>query len=120
MYAARKTIADRKMALRETAEGYFELKGKDQYKGLERWGTVEAQKSISGLIRGMHPLDGISGNLVVTVDGKRYTLKSSTSKSPDANIFWEGLKPHQQRNVLKAVEDYRNIYKELKLSRYVK
>ena len=120
MYAARKTIGDRKVALRETAEGKFELKGKDQYKGLERWGTIEAQKSISGLIRGMHPLDGISGNLVVTVDGKRYTLKSSTSKSPDANIFWEGLKPHQQRNVLKAVEDYKNIYKELKLSRYVK
>ena len=120
MYAARKTIVDRRIAVRETAEGKFELKGKDQYKKIERVETLKAQNSISGLIGNMHPLSGISGNLVVTVDGKRYTLKSSTDKSADANIFWEGLKPHQQRNVLKAVEDYRNIYKELKLSRYVK
>jgi len=79
----------------------------------------EAENTVYGVIKDFHPLSGLSGKLPVKVDGKVLWLKS-TGKGSNVNLFWQGLKPHEKENVLKAVEYYYDNIRELKLGGIVK
>jgi len=83
--------------------------------------TEDATRAVISRIEKFHPLYGLAGRLRVNYKGLIYDLKPSGDKSEsDARDFWDNLLPHQKNNTLNAVRYYNNIYKELKLSRYVK
>ena len=97
---------------------------KEQWEEIEknRWTQEkmeEAENAVYGVIKDFHPLSGLSGKLPVKVDGKVLWLKS-TGKGSNVNLFWQGLKPHEKENVLKAVEYYYDNIRELKLGGIVK
>jgi hypothetical protein len=112
MFSARDDYADK-------AEGV--MQGLDKYKNLppkkiRAYALEEGQKFVKGQISRMNPLYGIAGELKVEWEGKKYILKpKSDKKSPNARLFWDNLKDHEKRNVINAVNEYRDIVKELKL-----
>ena len=114
MLSARKTMTDNAVARDEQEEIMTGKKAR-----LEKFHDKEAKTVVEGAIRRLHPLYGISGNLRITRDGKSYLLKEG-DKAPDAQIFYNSLNQREKDAVFEAVENYRNIIKELKLNRYIK
>ena len=113
MFSARDDYANKAEGVMQELDKYKNLPPKK----IRAYALEKGQKFVKDQISRMNPLYGIAGDLKVEWEGKKYVLKpKSDKKNPNAKLFWDNLKDHEKRNVVNAVNEYRAIVKELKLS----
>ena len=110
MRSAAKTIAQKNVAADMNEEIMTGKKAR-----LEKIYEKEARTSVINIIKRMHPLDNLAGELRVEVDGKMRLLKTGSKNKTEARIFWERLTPREKLAVAESVDNYKAIIRELDL-----
>ena len=110
MRSAAKTITQKNVAADMQEEIMTGKKAR-----LEKIHKKDAQTSVKNIIKRMHPLDKLAGELRVEVDGKMRLLKTGSKNKTEARIFWERLTPREKLAVAESVDNYKAIIRELDL-----
>jgi hypothetical protein len=110
MRSAAKTITQKNVAADMNEEIMTGKKAR-----LEKIYEKDAQTSVKNIIKRMHPLDKLAGELRVEVDGKMRLLKTGSKNKAEARIFWERLTPREKLAVTESVDNYIAIIRELDL-----
>ena len=85
---------------------------------LQKQHRKDANDKIKNIVKGMHPLDKLSGELRVEVGGRMRLLKSGSKNKTEATNFWDSLNPREKEKVVEAVDNHITIIKDLNLTSF--